>query len=211
MMQKRSWKLAAGSLIAAVAMVSAAFAQEVTSNIVGYVKVDVVGGQFSLLSTPFDQVDGSANTVNNVLGDQLGAGTSVFAWDPVGASYTAANRLGPIWTNGDTALPRGSGFWVNPGADATLLLMGEVPDAQTDINIVAGPNLVGNPVPVEMALNDSGLSAAPAGSSIFFWTGAGYTPSNKLGPNWIPNETLALGEGLWLISGGDFLWTEAAP
>lgn len=211
MMRKNPWTLAACVLGAAVFAVSAVQAQEVASNIVGYVKVDVTQGQITLLSTPFNQVDGSANTVANVIGDQAATGSSVFTYN--GASYDSATNLPVIgWSPGDLALPRGTGFWLDPGANGTLLLMGEVPEDATQLDLVAGDNLVGTPVPVEMTLTTSGLAAAPAGTSAFFWDGSGYQSATSLPViGWSPDSALQIGEGFWVSLGADFSWTEPAP
>lgn len=211
MMRKNPWKLAACVFGAAVLVVSALPAQEVASNIVGYVKVDLMAGDFSLLSTPFNQVDGSANTVAGVIGDQVGDGSSVFVYN--GANYDAATKLPVIgWSPGTLELARGAGFWIQANADATVLLMGEVPEEDTTVSLVAGDNLVGNPVPVESTLTASGLAGTPAGTSAFFWNGSGYDAATSLPVvGWSPDSALQIGEGFWVNIAGDFDWTEPAP
>jgi hypothetical protein len=211
MMERKPWKLAACILGVAAIFATAVQAQEVTSNVVGYVKVDLVGGVNSLLSTPFNQVDGSANTVSNVIGDQLPAGSSVFTWD--GGAYVPATNLPVVgWQPSDLSLARGVGFFVATDGDASLLLLGEVPEDDTTLNLAAGNTLTGNPVPVDMTLSTSGLAGAPAGSSLFFWDGAGYVPATNLPVvGWQPDAALPPGEGFFVALDAPYDWTEPAP
>ena len=216
MMQKSPWKLVAGVLVASAVMIGAVQAAEVASNIVGYVKVEMPAGGIYLLSTPFDQVDGTANTVDKVLGDQLPANSVVFAWN--GASYDSSNNLPFGWSPPDLDLARGTGWWVSLEAesiteDQSVLIMGEVPESDITIALTEGDNLVGNPVPVEMLLSVSGLATAPDSTVAFFWNGASYDSANKLVFGWSPDSALAIGEGFWLTlpAGSSFDWMEPAP
>ena len=209
MMQKHSWKLAAGLVAATAIMVGVAQAAEVTSNVVGYVKVDVEAGANNLLSTPFNQVDGSASTVSNVLGDQVAPGSTVFAYDSA-IGYVGSTKFPDAWTN-DLPMPRGAGWWLKTTANASVLIMGEVPEEDTTLAMATGSTLTGLTVPVEMTMDDSGLSAAPLGSTAFFWDGGAYVGATKFPAGWTPNSDLAPGEGFWVTAQGEFDWTEPAP
>jgi hypothetical protein len=195
-------------------MVCAVQAQDVTSNVVGYVKVDLLANQPSLLATPFDQVDGTANTVANVLGDQVGTGSTLFWWD--GAGYQAVNKTLVGWSGGGAqALPRGTGFWLQTPADTTVLLLGNVPEQDTNLTVVAGQNnLMGNPVPVDnLAVSASGLNAAPIGTQLFFWDGSAYVGASKSLVGW-GAAAMGIGEGMWVAlpaGATDYAWTEPAP
>jgi hypothetical protein len=178
------------------------------------VKVDLLANQPSLLATPFDQVDGTANTVANVLGDQVGTGSTLFWWD--GAAYQAVNKTLVGWSGGGAqALPRGTGFWLQTPADTTVLLLGNVPEQDTNLTVVAGQNnLMGNPVPVDnLALSASGLNGAPIGTQLFFWDGSAYVGASKSLVGW-GAAAMGIGEGMWVAlpaGATDYAWTEPAP
>ncbi|HCF95728.1 MAG TPA: hypothetical protein DEW46_11750 [Verrucomicrobia bacterium] len=210
-MMQKSWKLAMGCIAAVAIMATNVRAQdEIASNVVGYVKVALEAGQLSLLAQPFDQVDGSANTVNNVLGTQVGIGTSVYVYDAEAGTYANAGRSALGWT---AALPltRGYGFWINSPAAVEILLMGQVPEEDSVMDVEAGLALYGNPVPVEQTIADSGLNAAPMGTSINFWDGSGYVNVGKSAFGWPAGTSIGMAEGFWMIAPSAFQWTEPAP
>jgi hypothetical protein len=213
MMQKGSWKLTVGCIaaLAAVVTMSVQATTPVPSkNIVGYVKVDLVANQFSLLSNPFNQVDGSAPTVGKVLGTQVPNNTTVYTW--TGAAYGQSIKFPFGWSDANLPMPPGAGWWVKAPAAATVLIMGEVPDAASAVtNVQAGNNLLGYPYPVEKTLKTSGLATAPNNTTAFFWNGTAYVQSTRFPFGWTPDETMGLAEGFWLIGQAGFTWTEAKP
>jgi hypothetical protein len=210
-MMQKSWKLAMGCIAAVAIMATNVRAQdEIASNVVGYVKVALEAGGLSLLAQPFDQVDGSANTVNSVLGTQVGTGTTVYVWDAEGGAYATASRSAFGWS-ADVPLTRGDGFWIQSPAAAEILLMGQVPEADSVIDVDAGVSLYGNPVPVEKTIVDSGLNAAPMGTTLFFWDGSGYVTVSKSAFGWPAGTNLGMAEGFWMQAASAFQWTEPAP
>jgi hypothetical protein len=213
MMQKGSWKLTVGCIaaLAAVVTMSVEGTTPVASkNIVGYVKVDLTANQWSLLSNPFKQVDGSTPTVTKVLGTQVPNSTTVYTWN--GTAYGTSVKLPPAWSDPNLPMAPGAGWWVKAPSNATVLIMGEVPDDASMVSTFATKdNLIGYPYPVEKTLGASGLATVPTGASAFFWNGTTYTTAAKLPPGWVPNETMGLAEGFWLIGGAGFTWTEAKP
>lgn len=210
-MMQKSWKLAMGCIAAVAIMATNVRAQdEIASNVVGYVKVALEAGQLSLLAQPFDQVDGSANTVSTVLGNQVPGSTVVNVWDAEGGGYVSALRT-PVGWSADLPLIRGDGFWINSPSAVEVLLMGQVPEEDSVIDIPAGLALYGNPVPVEKALVDSGLNAAPGGTVLYFWDGAGYVSVIKTPVGWSAQTTIGMAEGLWIETPAAFQWTEPTP
>jgi hypothetical protein len=210
-MMQKNWKLAMGCIAAVAIMATNVRAQdEIASNVVGYVKVALEAGQLSLLAQPFDQVDGSANTVNNVLGDQVPGNTSVNVFDAEGGGYVTASR-GAFGWDLDLPLTRGSGFWIQSPSAVEILLMGQVPEEDSVIDIPAGLGLYGNPVPVETALADSGLNAAPGNTSLNFWDGTGYVTVGKGAFGWDQEVNIGMAEGFWINMPSAFQWTETAP
>ncbi|MGI6300296.1 MAG: hypothetical protein ACOX52_04445 [Verrucomicrobiota bacterium] len=210
-MMQKSWKLAMGCIAAVAIMATNVRAQdEIASNVVGYVKVALEAGGLSLLAQPFDQVDGSANTVANVLGSQVGPQTIVYVWDAEGGAYAQASRTLAGWS-ADIPLVRGDGFWIQSPAAAEVLLMGQVPEADSVIDVEAGLSLYGNPVPTENAIADTGLNAAPMQTVIYFWDGSGYVQVSKTLAGWPAGSTLGMAEGFWMSAPSAFQWTEPAP
>jgi hypothetical protein len=209
-MMQKSWKLAMGCIAAVAIMATNVRAQdEIASNVVGYVKVALQGGTISLLTQPFDQVGGGANTITTVLGDQAPNGTTVYVWDDNVSDYATASKSIFGW-NADLPLTRGDGFWIQSPGAAEILLMGQVPESDTVTDVMTGWSLLGNPVPVEMAVSDSGLNAAPQGTALYFWNGSDYVSVSKGLFGW-PAATMGMAEGFWLNAGQDFQWTEPAP
>lgn len=210
-MMQKSWKLAMGCIAAVAIMATNVRAQdEIASNVVGYVKVALEAGSVSLLAQPFDQVDGSANTVDSVLGSQVGPQTRVYVWDGEAGAYATAVRSLAGWS-ADLPLTRGSGFWIQSPAAAEVLLMGQVPETDSVIDVEAGVSLYGNPVPVELGVGDSGLGIAPIQTRLYFWDGNGYVTIVKSLGGWPAGSTLGMAEGFWMVAPSDFQWTEPAP
>lgn len=210
-MMQKSWKLAMGCIAAVAIMATNVRAQdEIASNVVGYVKVALEAGGLSLLAQPFDQVDGSANTVNSVLGSQVGPQTTVYVWDAGAGAYATASRTLAGWS-ADIPLTRGDGFWIQTPAAAEVLLMGQVPEADSVIDVAAGVSLYGNPVPVENTIADTGLNAAPMQTTIYFWDGSGYVTVAKSLAGWPAGSSIGMAEGFWMNAPSAFQWTEPAP
>jgi hypothetical protein len=210
-MMQKNWKLAMGCIAAVAIMATNVRAQdEIASNVVGYVKVALEAGQLSLLAQPFDQVDGSANTVNSVLGDQVPNATTVNVFDAEGGGYAGASR-GLFGWDVDLPLTRGDGFWIKSPSAVEILLMGQVPEGDSVIDIPAGVSLIGNLVPVETALADSGLNAVPNGTVLTFWDGTGYVGIGKGLFGWDQETNIGMAEGFWINIPSAFQWTEPAP
>lgn len=210
-MMQKSWKLAMGCIAAVAIMATNVRAQdEIASNVVGYVKVALEAGGLSLLAQPFDQVDGSANTVNSVLGSQVPGQTRVYAWDAEAGDYAGTTR-GVLGWSADLPLTRGDGFWIQSPSAVEVLLMGQVPEEDSVIDIPAGLALYGNPVPVESALADSGLNTAPAQTRLYLWDGTDYIGITKGVLGWSAQTNIGMAEGLWIDAPSAFQWTEPAP
>lgn len=211
-MQRSSWKLTLGCVAAlAAVVVSVQAATPVASkNIVGYVKVDLVGGVYSLLNNPFNQVDGTAATVVKVLGTQVPNNTSVFVFN--GTDYDQSTKLPFGWTDAALELAPGTGWWVQTPSDVTVLLLGEVEDADTVAkDLPAGFSLNGLPYPVDAAVTGSGLAGAPNNTSLYFWNGTDYEQATKLPFGWTADPTIGLEEGFWVDAAAAFTWTETKP
>ena len=179
-----------------------AVAQEVTSvNAVGYVKLTLPEG-FSQVRNDFINLDGEDATPENVFGDKLPVGTTLYVWDAAGNSYLEASYAvrsivvdpGPPpvfqtvtnWGGDAITLDQGVGFWcgIPLGAGAQeVAVMGEVPDVgvgnTTPVTVLEGFNLIAYPYPNDKAWTETELATvAPAvGDTVYVWNGSQYLES----------------------------------
>lgn len=220
---KRLIGVAAG--LAMVAGLAQGQTNVLSQNAVGYVKINMDAGKFYLVSTQWLQIDGSPNTVNNVLGTQFADFSQAFTWN--GSSFNASHTLLPggtgNWTGGATAIEPGDGFWLTTGTSVEAFFLGEVPGANNgfDMNVVSGVTgfqILSNPYPVNIAWQSTDLADQLTDFSQLFQfdPDTGFLPSvTKLpGGNWTSNPTISVGEGFWVRVGlgtGSIDWTETKP
>ena len=206
--------LAAGALPAQAADV-------VSSNIVGYQKIELANG-FNMIGTAFQNV-GVANQINiqDIKASGLTgldwtfattAGDTLLIWDSSAQGYlTTLYYTGDEDTDGlmagmgatpgtwfDTVafgtatdtLENGDAFWIlSSSPNATVTIAGEVPEDANSITIVPGFNMIANPYPKAVKVNDlftcTGLTgldwtfATTAGDTLMIWNPEeqGYTTS----------------------------------
>jgi len=210
---------------------------------------------------------GGIFTLDKMIGNNLHAGDSVsnadqvLFWDPAQTNYLTAflnsggantnllNRwcyqvganLALCATNAAFNLYPGRGLWIrNRGASTNLLLMGEVPGADTNTNLIsAGLQMVAYPFPVAvnvqalLTTNDGAYaSSSPnAADQMIFWTGTNYLtvflndasgPDSNLYWKWcymqgqsrvLATNDINPGDGFWYRrrGSGPFNWIEAKP
>jgi hypothetical protein len=246
-------------LIAAAAFAASVIssqAQVYSQNVVGYANIPTPGaGKEYLISVPFSI--GSSNGANEVFGTSLPAGTSLLLWNGTGFNTVVYDNTDPLglgtavdWYNATESaavtiptLPVGQGFFIIPAAPTTNLFAGTVSaNVGTSNNLVlANPGkeyLVASTVPYAGAVtngnNSTGgpnLNNLPAGTSLLFWTGAGYTTvvydnTDPLGlgaaaPNWYngtesaayvdPSSggnvpTISVAQGFFIIPAAAYTW-----
>jgi len=204
--------MTAAVLACATSMVAA---QTVTSaNIVGYSKATISAGGLQMLSSQFSGSNGNV-TLDNAFAN-LGSGTIVYAWN--GSGYTVYTYYGAYgWfdalftPSGSVAINSGSAVWVqDAGAGATTISSGEVPGTNSvDVSVSAGLNMLANPYPVALALDDipAGLTS---GDLVYAWNGAGYTVYTYYGAyGWFDalftpsgSVEIGVGKGVWLSAQG---------
>ena len=167
---------------------SIATAQTVTSeNVVGYTKVEAIGGQLSLVAVNFE-TDGAA--LNALVGDQLDDLSSIFVWDKDGGVYLpVASKTRGTWSP-DHVINMGDALWLSPSGSATqdVLFAGEVLISGTNSYTVApGIDATGFYYPTEVTFKDTDLAATvPDLSTLFVWTGSAYHQWNKTRGSWAP-------------------------
>jgi hypothetical protein len=65
-------------------------------------------------------------------------------------------------------------------------------------NMPSGFTLIANQLNTTNNTLQGLLANAPSGTQILKWNGAGFNIRTKLGANWVPNDTLNLGEGAFI-------------
>jgi len=222
--------IATTTLVAALAAVTAQAVE--SANIVGYAKKTVASGSFEIVSPQF-----SGTEAGTALGDAFGTVpdlTVIYVWN--GSGYTEytfflEDGLGGNWYDGGFAnanavvLDKGDSVWLKAGSsEATPIMSGEVPSADSVTNsISAGFNLIANPYPVALALDDIDLGGVADLDVIYVWNGSGYTEytyflEDGLGGNWYDGGfanaggiQIPVGTGFWMksASGGDLVFNKA--
>lgn len=195
-----------------------------SQNAVGYIKHDIERGDFKLIQTPFFDIDGSDVTVDEVFGDQLPIGSSVFIWDADAQSYKSESLLIVGWTPGTNVFIPGQGFFVSvpstaPETQYTAYVMGEVPDSSTlptaTVSIANGFTMTGVPYPVDTIWTSTTLAAsAPVGSSAFLWDSVSqsYKSESKLIVGWVPGtNVIKAGDAFFFRTASATNWTETKP
>ncbi len=176
-------------------------ADVVSSNVVGYSKLTMNKGSYTLISNPFTEVGTGENIAINDMfaedGTAGNAGSSVTTadtievWDGSGyVSYYLRNATPHHWRKvGERAattdeIPEGAAaFYHNYSNDddVTLTVSGEVKAESETLTIVgSGYTLVKNPFPVELDFDNFVVEGATAGTSVTsadtieVWDGSGY-------------------------------------
>lgn len=205
------------------AAAASAPAQESTSlQAVGFVRVTLERGAQTIVSLPFDAIDGEAQTVEDLIGATLPANSSLVYWDTVSQSFRTErfqrSGLGaPLqWSAGIgqslKSFSRGEAFFLTIPANAPeesyeLIITGIVPDgpdSDTEIVLPEGLILMGVPYPVTTTIGNSDLNLDPRnGESLNKWNNGwnrnGFSPPGVgQSPAWENAEsTLKPGQGFF--------------
>ena len=137
-------------------------AEVVSSNIVGYNKVNLTPG-YNMLSPMFTYVGGGDKAIVDLFEEKDGfvaADTETDAdyisiWANGGYAYTYffSSDAGDAWSNADDGfdettdlIPEKVGFWFyNRGTAKTVTLAGEVPTNDVSVALLPGYNMIANP------------------------------------------------------------------
>ena len=204
---------------AALAMTTAiASAQTYSSNVVGYVNVDLVPG-WNMIANPLSAATNTLELITAPVGSS--------AYKMVNGAYQIAVRstdeLGDYWDPWDITFEPGEGLFVNiAGTEpVTVTFVGECVVGNHSIDLPAGWSLVGNPIPTAGAIIDGidtlGLDAVVApGDAIYLFdaTTQGYVNYNRLedetGGYWDPydvNLNIPVGQGFFINKSAASTWT----
>lgn len=211
--------------VAVAACAAVVTAQTVTSaNIVGYAKNTQPAGGF-VMAAPA-QFSGSAGgvTLDETFSGVVG-GEQVFVYN--GLAYDVYSYFaGYGWFDGgfnpagSTVIPEGAGVWLTGAPASETIMSGEVPMADSVTNaVVAGFNLIANPYPVALKLDDIDLTDFAGGEQVFVFNGLAYDVySYFAGYGWFdggfnPAGTVEIpvGQGFWLsmVGAGDLVFNKA--
>ncbi len=189
-------------------------AQTTSANIVGYSKINAVGGELSLVALNFES---SSTTVADLIGDQLPANSKIHLWNGTGYSTSIKNsRSG--WSAG--TINRGDAFWIESAASAgttnEIIVSGEVlTDATNTTTVASGIDLVGYSFPVETTFGNTDLAnTLPANSKIHVWNGSGYQTAiknSRSGWGSGANFVIGVNDGFWVETASEVQWSEERP
>ena len=159
---------------------SASMAQVYSVNAVGYVNVPVLPG-YNLIANPLNGTNNSINTVIPKANDSSfcyiwNEGSQIFNQALTFFDFGVSPDTG--WYSGDNlatdVLKPGKAFFiVNPGSQATLTFVGEVPQGNLTNGIVAGNGFYSHIVPQKIGLTASGF---PGNDSMFLYF---FNPTNQ--------------------------------
>jgi hypothetical protein len=186
-MKERKMKKILAAILA-VGMIAGVASADTSTNVlsrnaVGYVKVEVGGGEIALLRNNFNTLDGSTATPSSVYGDTLPLGTQIFYFNRETLNYdisTFEEGLDPVtflpvqqWSDDTLDLSPGNSWWVRPsGLDPVdVIAMGEVPAVGSiDISVVPGLVMVSYPYPATINWVETELAqSAVLGDQVFFF------------------------------------------
>ena len=172
----------------------------VSSNVVGYSKLQMRASGYTLIANPFvDVATGNVIAINDMFAEDTTAANagssasnadSIEVWTGNGyqSYYLRQDSKGNHWRktgerNATTdSIPEGEGaFYKNyASSPVTLTVSGEVSAEDSTFTVVPGYNLMANPFPSECSFDTFVVSDAVAGTSasnadsIEVWTGNGY-------------------------------------
>ena len=199
-------------------------AQTVTSaNIVGYAKQTVPAGGFQILAPQFTAGDAGGISLGDVFSGMNNLDEVLF-WN--GSDYDLFrywDGYGWYYDNDfdeadDVLVPEGSAVWGKSAAGAsTIVMAGQVPSVASITNtLTSGFNMVANPYPTALALEDLPENVLSDLDEILFWNGTDYDVYRFwLGYGWYYDNDfdeadtveIPVGAGFWLklAVGGDLV------
>ncbi|MCF7849568.1 MAG: hypothetical protein K9M45_12020 [Kiritimatiellales bacterium] len=205
-------------VLACVAAVSIAAVN--SANIVGYAKLDAIGGQLTLVALNFDPGTNGV-TLQDLIGLQVPDTSAIFVWDRDAGSYLPVSNKGRDLWNPNHTVYAGDAFWIKAGGTGTneVILSGEVIISDTNtVALSSGIDATGFFFPVDISWTNTDLSALlPNLSTLFVWNGNGYDQWNKGRDLWSPVPpatgipTLGPTSGFWIKTPSAGTWNESRP
>lgn len=150
-------------------------AETYSSNVVGYVNVNLVAG-WNMIANPLN-AQGGDNSFNTIL-TAVPDGTTAFKF--VDGSWSVPNSYSADYGEWDQdwTLNPGEGVFINSPEAATLTFVGEVLyGTQPSVEIPVGWSLVSNPLPIAGTIGNIDFPATD-GDTIFVWADGSYSTPN---------------------------------
>lgn len=199
-------------LLPAVAAMALSASAATSSNIVGYVKVNLTSG-FNLVANQLD--NGAGNKVVDLFKAPLPEGFTVFKFN--GTSYLSLSFVDGAWEGDDQNLSAapGEGVFVrNTGGASSVTFVGEVKTGSSTVNLAGGNkfSIVSSVIPQQVKLDDAGFPASE-GDTIFRFTGSSYASDSFVDGAWEGDSggaapTVKVGEAFFVRNAGaDAAWT----
>jgi hypothetical protein len=227
---------AAAAIVAAGVLSSEAQSNVYSLNVVGYVNLTLRPG-YNLIANQLNNSASATHAISAVLTNITGLadGSTFFGWNAGAQDFTqAANWVGtppdgPAWYNADyTALstdtaPRGAGVFIfnAGGVNATLTLVGEVPQGANSVSVPNNYGFLADFVPTSQEIITNGFPVAD-GSTLQTFNAVAQDYSQALngiatppdGPAWYNADFTAtvpfapaVGQGLlYHTTGGSATW-----
>ena len=180
-----------------------------SSNVVGYVNLDLVPG-WNMIANP---LDAGVNTLEALL-QGMPDGTAVMKFQ--NGAFTALSSYDELveeWGVNYEINP-GEGFFINVPEACTVTFVGEVKAGTHSVAIPAGWSMVGSPTPVAGTLDEIGLVAPVVedGDYVIAWNpvAQGYNPANsydELFEEWGFDQTVDVGGALFINKASASTWT----
>jgi hypothetical protein len=178
----------------------------VSSNIVGYVKLNLATG-YNLVANPLNNTNTDGNTIGSLFGT---VDCSVSRW--TGAGFTTSDIVVGAGVIGDNfVLAPGEAVFVNVTAPASVTLVGEALIGTQSTPVAPGNNFVASKIPLSGTFTSLGLIPSD-GATVSTWTGTTYQTWDYVdGAGYIqqPEATVAVGQGLVVNALTAFTWTKS--
>lgn len=198
-------------LPAIAAMTVSAFAAT-SSNIVGYVKLNL-RPKFNLIANQLD--NGAGNKVTDLFKAPLPEGFAVSKY--TGSSFVTISIADGAWEGDDLnmSLSPGEGVFVNnTGAASSVTFVGEVKTGSSTVNLAADKySIVSSVVPQQLKLDTASGFPAAEGDSVSRYTGASFLTDSVADGAWEGDSggqapTVQVGEAVFVRNvGAAAAWT----
>src|ERR1051325_3870943 len=171
-MRTKTLLLTAAALAAGLVSSFAQSSNVYSVNIVGYVNLSYTNNQLSLFADQLKPQDGNFNITNTIkLADPGSDGTTLFKWNAGTVSWDSYTWIDGFGWFPDVTIPLGEGFFLQPVANGTLTLVGEVSLGNTTNNIPPGYSVKANPTPISERV--PGGLVGHDGDNIYTWDRTG--------------------------------------
>ena len=176
-----------------------------SSNVVGYVNVDIVAG-WNMIANPLDSGN---NVLSNVI-PTAPYNTAVYKMVNGAYQITSFDEDEEAWLD-DFTLNPGEGVFVNTPEAFTVTFVGEVKAGTHSVELPAGWSIVSSPTPVAGSLSEIGLSSAvDFNDAVYQFTPNGYNISvyDEDEEDWYGDvENIAVGEAFFMKKANASTWT----